>query len=76
MNIELKEFKNGKFQVWRDKKVLSPRDLIWWNDYQASHDFMYFNSFEDADSAAKSIMDKESLVNTTIYEVKNKQKVY
>ena len=76
MNIEIKEFKNGRFQVWRDNMVLRPEEFMWWNHYQASHEFMYFDNFDDTESAVEYIMNKENLVRTIVYEIKDNQKVY
>jgi hypothetical protein len=44
--MELREFKNGRFQVWNDDgtKVLRPTTLDWCADFQAQHEFMYFNN--------------------------------
>ena len=69
-NIEIKGYGNGRFQVWRDNKVLDPRGKNWLNDYHSSHEFMFFNTIQEAENAAEYIVNKENLVLTRVYEVK------
>ena len=49
--MEIREYKNGKFQVFDDDKVLRPCNLEWEGGYQSHHDFMFFSSFDEAESA-------------------------
>jgi hypothetical protein len=62
--MEIREFKNGTFQVWRDNKVLRPEELTWENDYQSEHNFMRFSTMKSATKAVEDVLAKELIVNT------------
>jgi hypothetical protein len=49
----IKEFRNGKCQIWKGNKVLRPKFFEWLGKHQAQHDFMFFDSIEDAKQAIK-----------------------
>ena len=57
--MKIKEFKNGKFQVWdTDSLVLRPETLEWEGEHQRCHDFMYFDTKASAIIAAEKVKEK------------------
>jgi hypothetical protein len=72
--MEIKEFANGKFQIWDGNMVLDPNRLKWENDYQSQHDFMFFRSIKQAKQAILDVSNKEKCVavhKVEITEVKH-----
>ena len=56
----IKEFKNGKFQVWSEEGlVLRPCNLEWLKSIHSDNDFMYFDSLALAKDAAIRVVQKE-----------------
>lgn len=64
--IEIREYANGKFQVWRDDEVLRPKVLEFEGGYQSKHDFMFFDSLTEARLSAIMALRKEEQNNTVI----------
>lgn len=58
--IVIKEYKNGKFQVWKENEVLRPCTLEWEGAYQAKHQFMYYRSLKAARKAVTGVQRKEA----------------
>ena len=67
-DIEIKEFADGTFQVWRNNQVLRPYEYEWFGENQQFHSFMYYDSLkdarEDADRALKHERDKNTVIKT------------
>ena len=61
VDIEIREFVSGHFQVWRGDEVLRPERLTWEGSHQAHHDFMYYDDIEDAEADAQRVVEKETL---------------
>lgn len=65
-NVEIIEFADGKFQVWRKKngrdQVLRSSRIEWLPSYQSHHDFMFFSNLNEAIGQLKRSIDKESPV--------------
>ncbi len=58
--IQIKEFKNGKFQVWKgDRAVLRPKVNSWEGSHYKNHEFMFFDSLQEALIAADQTTKKK-----------------
>ncbi len=60
--IEIREFRSGKFQVWKGNEVLRPYCLTWEPHYQSQHNFMFFEKKKEALKQIKMTLDKENSV--------------
>ena len=67
--IEIKLNGLGKYQIWKDDKVLYPRKLEWKNHYQSKHDFMFYDTLDQAESAVKQVITKD-LGQSTLETIK------
>jgi len=73
--MEIREYANGKFQVWHNNEVLQPKEIVWERDYQSKHDFMYFDSYFAAESGIMQLQAKragERVVNVCKIEEKDR----
>ena len=60
--IEIREFRSGKFQVWKGNEVLRPYHFTWEPDYHSKLNFMFFEKKKEALKQIKMTLDKESCV--------------
>lgn len=63
-DIEVREFANGRCQVWKGNSILHPRSLSWDSACLQELPHMYFGSVREAKNAAKEIVDKTTVVKT------------
>lgn len=72
MKIEIRKNGLGEFQVWKGNEVLRPRALVWESDYQSKHNFMFFDSLDEAEKAMEQILLKENQEIVRTYNIKEK----
>lgn len=61
-DIEIREFKNGEFQVWRGDEVLRPDCCEWLGDEHSEHEWMFFGSMKKALRQLKAALAKETCI--------------
>lgn len=60
--MEIREFKNGKFQVWKGDEVLSPHGLKWMGSHHADSYDMFVSSLGEAGDIIDMLKAKEEVV--------------
>jgi len=60
--IEIREFRSGEFQVWKDNEVLRPYHFTWYPHYHSKLNFFFFKEKKEALKQIKMTLDKESCV--------------
>ena len=67
--MEIREYENGKYQVWRQNEVLRPGKLEWYNAYHSQHEFMFYYEKDSAEYEIKQVLAKENCVKVHEVEV-------